>query len=541
MKHWVLSLCLLIGFWNWQTQLPDSPRGRRLWWLLAIGFSIQIMGTALSQGWSWNTDTLVIWSLMIVGGWMVYSQAQRVGQAAQQYAIVQVAATVLFLTAVSSIFNWRVAIPERAWQGFPLGNPNVNAYAWAVLLAVILPHVFKKRREEQSPHSFWFLVSASLAGLIALYLCQSRGAWLGLALGSLPALIYLFSRRRKSVGMGAGIGLLGLVALMFLVYKGFITSETMEIRQQLWTKSIAMGRDHPLIGVGPGRWMAELPVYGLEDTQGTTGELIFRRPHNEWLRAFAESGLIGLLWLLSLWIYGWWCWARKNWLNVRTQLSWGAVGLVLSTAMCFEFPLERIPLFAGMMGWLLICTSEEASKVQSGLSRSRWPARALFIILFLLSTLRWMGWRQVEKVERARATGQWEALTAATGRAQQLGMRHNEFGIPLIWMKGQALRAKGEPAAARLAFEAALEHNPNQIRIMNDLASSWIVDKKLLEAKELLERASQTSQSYLPVRINLAICYYNLGDRAEARALLMEVDSAQCAQVEWRTIKQILE
>jgi hypothetical protein len=61
-----------------------------------------------------------------------------------------------------------------------------------------------------------------------------------------------------------------------------------------------MARDHPLLGVGLGRFGAAYPSHGPVQTSALGAPLRVLSPHNEGLQVLAESGLPGLL--LGLWV-----------------------------------------------------------------------------------------------------------------------------------------------------------------------------------------------------------------------------------------------
>ncbi len=91
----------------------------------------------------------------------------------------------------------------------------------------------------------------ALAGLWALWLTYSRGAWLGLA-AALAAGFGLLTRRRRLtaalilLGVPVIIGLLGLL----LAPGRFGADETALRRLYIWEAALRMIRDHPITGVG---------------------------------------------------------------------------------------------------------------------------------------------------------------------------------------------------------------------------------------------------------------------------------------------------
>jgi O-antigen ligase len=74
-----------------------------------------------------------------------------------------------------------------------------------------------------------------------------------------------------------------------------------------YSTALAMGADHPLFGVGPGRYGSEFFEYQLIvrarfdlPFQSFSTRISYGEAHNDFLQAFAETGFVGLLLLLAL-------------------------------------------------------------------------------------------------------------------------------------------------------------------------------------------------------------------------------------------------
>ena len=139
---------------------------------------------------------------------------------------------------------------------------------------------------------------ASLGGLAATY---TRGAWLGFVSGIL-ALWPLIQRRRWL--LAAGLLLLGVAVLAgphHLRERALTMTDlddvTFKERTYMWRSGIAMWREHPWFGVGPGGVKREYRHYALpEAVRQRTGHV-----HNTPLQILVETGLVGLLAWLWLW------------------------------------------------------------------------------------------------------------------------------------------------------------------------------------------------------------------------------------------------
>jgi putative inorganic carbon (HCO3(-)) transporter len=139
---------------------------------------------------------------------------------------------------------------------------------------------------------------ASLAGLAATY---TRGAWIGFASGVL-ALCPAIRKRRWLLVVGLlTLGLAVLVGPQHLRERVQTIADpddaTVKERIYMWRSGIAMWREHPWLGVGPGGVKREYRNYALSEAlMKRTGHL-----HNSALQILVELGVAGLLVWLWIW------------------------------------------------------------------------------------------------------------------------------------------------------------------------------------------------------------------------------------------------
>ena len=191
------------------------------------------------------------------------------------------------------------------------GDPNV----FATLLSAAFPFLLFGLRGQPTRQRTVLVLIASCVLLMALLLSFSRGGWFGAIVGFGIAGLLL---DRRALLMGAG-----LTAAMFVVVTvmprdllggsgarpdlldstfGRIgtVGEGRDLRTLFIGNAVPIIRDHPLIGVGPGRYggaVAEL--YGTEvyAEYGTDKLFVDPKQHtidNFWLHLLGESGFLGL-------------------------------------------------------------------------------------------------------------------------------------------------------------------------------------------------------------------------------------------------------
>jgi len=198
------------------------------------------------------------------------------------------------------------------------------------------------RGEEQAPHqtlanltkSFFYhqpfrisfplpslaYSAAAVLCLIGLYVSFSRGAWLGAAAAALAMIIAL--PRRLMVGLGLVMTALGggwalnqagllpasitsrLVDIANFtaitdVRGVLITDVNFSIVERLahWQAAVRMAEAHPWLGVGMGNYEAAYSAYHLLNWPNALGHA-----HMIYLNVLAETGVIGLIAYLGLWI-----------------------------------------------------------------------------------------------------------------------------------------------------------------------------------------------------------------------------------------------
>ena len=146
----------------------------------------------------------------------------------------------------------------------------------------------------------WFALEwfASLAGLAATY---TRGAWIGFASGVLA--LWPAIRKRRWL-LAAGFLVIGVAVMagpQRLRERALTMTDpgdvTVKERIYMWRSGIAMWREHPWLGVGPGGVKREYRHYAqAEALKKRTGHV-----HNSALQILVELGVAGLLAWLWIW------------------------------------------------------------------------------------------------------------------------------------------------------------------------------------------------------------------------------------------------
>jgi len=142
---------------------------------------------------------------------------------------------------------------------------------------------------------------ASLILSLALFWSYARSAWVGLIVGILAIGLL---RGRKILILGL-VGMILVIGLLFLLQPSLRlqTREVVEVlgdpmrqshRLQMWSTSLKMIRDRPFFGVGLGQVKSSLLAYGCD--------LGYGHVHNDFLNTAANTGLLGLVAFIWIWV-----------------------------------------------------------------------------------------------------------------------------------------------------------------------------------------------------------------------------------------------
>lgn len=142
----------------------------------------------------------------------------------------------------------------------------------------------------------------------ALVVSQTRGALL--AMGAAYAATCLLEVRWRRYALAAGLVLCGVIAFWEIMPTGgehgrslrnLISTDSKKSQHRsrlaLWDVALRVARDHPITGVGPGRYRQVFVVYH-PDT--LAGEAAWGNAHNIYLHQLAERGVPGLIVLLAV-------------------------------------------------------------------------------------------------------------------------------------------------------------------------------------------------------------------------------------------------
>lgn len=176
----------------------------------------------------------------------------------------------------------------------PVANYFAMFAAPLIIIAVGMILVNKDRR---------LASSAAAVGTLALILSFSYGGFLAIGAGAIMLITTLLSstQRKRAIVLLTAVAVVGLIALMptrlFHEKLNFSTRSSGLVRTEIWRTAFEIGWEHPLSGIGPNAFEKEYRVVA-PTLYHPPLEWLVAKPHNLYLNAWVETGLLGILGLL---------------------------------------------------------------------------------------------------------------------------------------------------------------------------------------------------------------------------------------------------
>lgn len=285
----ILGGLLLLGFVLRALTQSERLRNASNLLPLAIFEGIVLLATLASPS---ASDGVVKALRYILFGALTAIIVQIVRERRELHRVVSVLCASAAVAAGYGLWRFLSGTVDRA--AGPISEANTFAY---VLLTALPLAIYLATQSAGRARRLWWLAAGLL--LIASAATLSRGAAVGF--GALT--VWALATRRVRVG-GALASLIAIVVMLagaFALYgplinerlqqKGNIAAANVSSRKALWNAALQMAADHPVLGVGPGRYGIESANYITDDPI----DLVNPYAHNSYLEVLAETGLPGLL------------------------------------------------------------------------------------------------------------------------------------------------------------------------------------------------------------------------------------------------------
>jgi putative inorganic carbon (HCO3(-)) transporter len=315
---------LVLGWRAWQADrlVPAFRHPATAFLLLFLGAALisgVVNGVSLVQtaaGIAFTVDAVALFYLARLVG---FNARQATAAISAFVGLMLVAAVVALLQAVltPNLFGLHVLL-GRFGEAYRLasifGDPNV----FAALISAAAPFLLIGVVHSARPRERWLNLAGFFLLALTLWLSFSRGGWLGMLIGLAIGTLIL-ERRALFVGIAVIVVAFGTAAILPRDLLGRATGEQRpdlvgstferfgtvgtgrDLRTLFVLNAIQIVADHPVLGVGPGRFggaAADLlgtPVYAQYGTDRLFTDPSQRTVDNFWLHLLVEFGVIGFL------------------------------------------------------------------------------------------------------------------------------------------------------------------------------------------------------------------------------------------------------
>lgn len=375
------------------------------------------------------------------------------------------------------------------------------------------------------------LLAMHLLLLSALWVNASRGAVLGLAgAGVLVAVLRLLRNypgllakpRQIIAGVALALLLFGTVTLV-LYHQNPASSEG---RMVIWQISAHMAADHPVTGVGHGRfgyyyldhqgaWLQQYPLLVHKAAP-------LHQPHNEYLNAFVEGGIPGGLLYLGIWIV-----ALGGVIRVLLDKHrkapaalWGVLAVlsVVAVHSLVDDPMHVLPIAA--VAWMAmgLVPGLPIVRLKTGVWSLFAVPFAIIVSVVVIHSVgdRYQGYRQWQQGQEAAKVLDWRTA-----------VHHYEQGLEKLTGQGELLfhygAARTHNGQPRRGIEA-MDQASMKIRDRNlslSLAWSWLRQGDPEQALYHAHKAAFWFPDHLAPHLLLGEIYYELGEYEKSKYALL--------------------
>ena len=290
---------------------------------------------------------------------------------------------------------------------------------------------------------------------------------------------FILCLRNKKMRIPAIIIVLVVLCIFSSLDLSRLTDTTsLKVRIELWRATLGMVGEFPIRGCGLGGWAFEIPRYAAGiDLPGFCVKVVYQRPHNDYLWVMSETGLIGFLLYIGMFISALWC-TRKNLIVSSGIIMYMVIAffsfpkerafmclllvVYLSFVECKQFRIKYIPMLLSIVicGWLCACHVGE-----------RHISKAVFYTKY----------RQHEKVLKEVSLCNFTNPIALTG-------------IPVEWYASNANLHLGNYDEAYKQNLIAFKKNPNNIYVLDRMGTFFAGAGKFDDSRECFNRV----QSMVP-------------------------------------------
>ena len=448
-------------------------------------------------------------------------------------------------------------------------NPDPNALyevkglmghknQFSIFLNILLPFLFSGIVILNKP---WkkLAVLTSILVLLLILIIQTRAVWIALFIsGLISAIIFLITVSNKGFIIFKNINQKRILfSGIFLIALFIITTvffpvgpfrninarvntifnpefASNEWRLEIWRSTLKLVKDQPISGVGAGNWKISVYPYYSEYLPSVYRH--WRNPHNDFLLAFAEKGLPGLIGFTSIFLLLVYFGLRNLFrskdikaLLISSFFVFGIIGYMVISF--FSFPNERILqlVFISLAAAYIISTYllPKYTMERPG-TRMVWIVVPILVFSYLAAHFGVISTRSEININIARALQlkkDWKAMSYYANKAySEFSPIESQNSYPIIMYSGLASFSIGDYQKALIEFRQAYEQHPTNISVLNNMGSVYGELGKIDSSIYYYQKTLEIFPHYEFGLVNLSKSYYVNKDYEKAYQMILFCD-----------------
>jgi O-antigen ligase len=290
-------------------------------------------------------------------------------------------------------------------------------------------------------------------------------------------------------------------------------------RLNLYTNTLDLIKKNPKFGVGPGNWKIQHGQFSLYGTPGEDGRKLVQRPHSDFLWIASESGIIGGIIYLMIFLIALKCIHEKIFAHSdsNTLFNYSIIGVILGYFFIslFDFPFERIThnfFFFLLLSYIVSTSSnKKISYFKNKINKLFWVFSLLIIgSATYVANARHKGEVYLTKAKFYKDKNTWQAIIKNVDKAYIPNIYEiDRSGTPLHWYRGVANFSLGKLDDSFEDFKIAYDYNPYHLHVLNNIGTIYELKGNSKIAKQYYQKALLISPRFEEVSVNLAAILFN--------------------------------
>jgi len=380
----------------------------------------------------------------------------------------------------------------------------------------------------------WRWISITSASLLffVIVISKTRAVWAAVVLSAIAtsffaaykkiSLEFPYSRKITIIAIAGGAILISAAWLGSASFaSSLFSSDSLKERLMLWEKTLRMIQADTILGVGLGQWKILLPSYGKIEKRVPAknseifGEVLFQRPHNDYLWVLSETGIPGFICYISffpiLFFYLIQIALKSSYADHRrfsVSMFFGLIGYMVIAFFCF--PKERTAhnIFLMLIAAGIVSIYHRLFPIHKYVRQSvRLMLHAILLILLMICMI--FGYERlnaeihIRKALAARKSHQWEKVISEIDKADLRFYPMDPASTPLPWYRGIADFSLGNTAEALEDFKKAYRIHPYHIHVLNNLGTCHALSGDYETARKYYKKAIAISPGFREAADNL--------------------------------------